>query len=224
SANGPQAVQALKASGFAVALTAYRSAAEDWADVMLPVAPFTETSGTFVNAEGRAQSFKATTAPLGDTRPAWKVLRVLGNFFELQGFDEESSETVRDVVIDGGIENRLSNEIKVSPALLKAAEGQGLERVTDVPIYRTDPIVRRSIPLQETIASQSPRARLSAETLARLGVSAGDPIKITSPQGQVVLPAELDDTVASGCVRIAAAFPETLALGAAEAQLNVERA
>src|SRR5690606_20254259 len=91
TANGAQAVQVLKDSGFAVALTSYKSAAEDWADVMLPVAPFTETSGTFVNAEGRAQSFKAVTAPLGDTRPAWKVLRVLGNFFELQGFDEESS-------------------------------------------------------------------------------------------------------------------------------------
>lgn len=223
SANGPQAVQALKASGFAVALTAYRSAAEDWADVMLPVAPFTETSGTFVNAEGRAQSFKAATAPLGDTRPAWKVLRVLGNFFELQGFDDESSETVRDAVIAGGIEGRLSNEIKAAPALC-AARPQGLERVTDVPIYRTDPIVRRSQPLQETIASQSPRARMSAATLQQLGLESGDAVRITSAHGQVSLPAQLDDTVAAGCVRIAAAFPETLALGAAEAELTVERA
>ncbi|NGR07581.1 NADH-quinone oxidoreductase subunit G [bacterium SGD-2] len=223
SANGPQAVQALKASGFAVALTAYRSAAEDWADVMLPVAPFTETSGTFVNAEGRAQSFKAATAPLGDTRPAWKVLRVLGNFFELQGFDDESSETVRDAVIAGGIEGRLSNEIKAAPALC-AARSQGLERVTDVPIYRTDPIVRRSQPLQETIASQSPRARMSAATLQQLGLESGDAVRITSAHGQVSLPAQLDDTVAAGCVRIAAAFPETLALGAAEAELTVERA
>src|SRR5690606_11959246 len=138
AANGAQAVQDLKNSGFAVALTSYKSAAEDWADVMLPVAPFTETSGTFVNAEGRAQSFKAVTAPLGDTRPAWKVLRVLGNFFELQGFDEESSETVLDSVIAGGIEARLSNDINLAAALANPVAVQGLERVSDVPIYRTD--------------------------------------------------------------------------------------
>ncbi|HLU00057.1 MAG TPA: NADH-quinone oxidoreductase subunit NuoG, partial [Burkholderiaceae bacterium] len=224
AANGAQALEVLKASGFAVALTSYKSAAQDWADVMLPVAPFTETSGTFVNAEGRVQSFKAVTAPLGDTRPAWKVLRVLGNFFELQGFDEESSETVRDAVIAGGIEGRLSNEIKAAPAVPNRASAPGLERVSDVPIYRTDPIVRRSQPLQETSASQSPRARMSAVTLQGLGVASGDLVRITSSQGQVSLPAELDDTVAAGCVRIAAAFPETLALGAAEGQLNVERA
>ncbi|MFT0850632.1 NADH-quinone oxidoreductase subunit NuoG [Achromobacter sp. F4_2707] len=223
AANGAQAVQTLKNSGFAVALTSYKSAAEEWADVMLPVSPFTETSGTFVNAEGRAQSFKAATAPLGDTRPAWKVLRVLGNFFELQGFDDESSETVRDAVLAAGIESRLSNEIKAAPALTSVAAGQGLERVTDVPIYRSDAIVRRSQPLQETTASQAPRARMSAATLQGLGIESGDAVRISSAQGQVTLPAQLDDTVADGCVRISAAFPETLALGAADGQLNVER-
>lgn len=225
TANGAQALQALKSSGFAVALTAYRSAAEEWADVMLPVSPFTETSGTFVNAEGRVQSFKAAAAPLGDTRPAWKVLRVLGNFFELQGFDDESSETVRDAVIAGGIEGRLSNEIKVKAAVANvAASGSALERVTDVPIYRTDAIVRRSAPLQQTAASQAPRARLAGATLASLGIASGDAIRVKSATGEIVIPAQLDDTVAAGCVRIAAAFPETLALGAAAGQLNVERA
>ena len=224
AANGALAVQTLKNSGFAVALTSYKSAAEDWADVMLPISPFTETSGTFVNAEGRVQSFKAAAAPLGATRPAWKVLRVLGNFFELQGFDDDSSESVRDAVIAGGIEGRLSNEIKLAAALAPAASGQGLERVTDVPIYRTDAIVRRSAPLQETSASQSPRARMAAATLAGLGIESGDAVRISSAQGQITIPAQLDDTVAAGCVRIAAAFPETLELGAAEGQLNVERA
>src|SRR5690554_3001887 len=224
AANGARALEVLKNSGFAVALTSYKSAAQDWADVMLPVAPFTETSGTFVNAEGRVQSFKAVAAPLGDTRPAWKVLRVLGNFFELQGFDEESSEAVRDAVIAGGIEGRLSNEIKLAPTVPARTAAQGLERVSDVPIYRTDPIVRRSQPLQETIASQSPRVRMSAATLQGLGIASGDLVRITSSQRQASLPAELGGTVAAGCGRIAAAFPETLALGAAEGQLNVERA
>ncbi|MDQ8035545.1 MAG: NADH-quinone oxidoreductase subunit NuoG, partial [Bordetella sp.] len=83
--NGPQALAALRGAQFAVALTAYRSSAEEWADVMLPVAPFTETSGTYVNAAGVAQSFKGTVAPVGQTRPAWKVLRVLGTLMKLPG-------------------------------------------------------------------------------------------------------------------------------------------
>src|SRR5690606_32185326 len=95
SDNGARALQTLNAASFKVALTSFRSAAEQWADVMLPVSPFTETSGTFVNLEGRAQSFKGVAAPHADTRPAWKVLRVLGNLLDLQGFDDETSESVR---------------------------------------------------------------------------------------------------------------------------------
>src|SRR5690606_39392711 len=128
--NGAQAVQTLKDAGFAVALTSFKSAAQDWADVMLPIAPFTETSGTFVNAEGRAQSFKGVAAPFADTRPGWKVLRVLGNLFELQGFDDETSESICDIVMVGGIETRLSNDITTAPGLAASPSG-GIERVTD---------------------------------------------------------------------------------------------
>ena len=99
-----------------MALTPYRSAAADWADVMLPVSPFTETSGTYVNAQGLPQSFKGTVAPFGQTRPGWKVLRVLGNVLHLAGFDDETSESVRDTVLAGGVENRLSNAIKAQRA------------------------------------------------------------------------------------------------------------
>src|SRR3546814_6270948 len=90
SDNGARALASLKSAGFAVALTSFRSAAQDWADVMLPISHFTETSGSFVNAEGRIQSFKGVAAPFADTRLAWKVLRVLGNLFELKGFDYET--------------------------------------------------------------------------------------------------------------------------------------
>lgn len=215
------AVEALKGSTLTVALTSYKSAAEDWADVMLPVAPFTETSGSFVNAEGRVQSFKGVAAPVADSRPAWKVLRVLGNLFELEGFDEESSEAVRDAVLSAGITNRLSNEIKAKPVITPAVVG--LERVTDVPIYRSDAITRRSEPLQQTPASVLPTARMNAETLSQLKLVDGDQVRVKSAQGEVSLTAELDDTVAAQCVRVAAAFAETAALGSAFGQLTVER-
>ena len=220
---GTHAVETLKASTIAVALTSYRSAAEDWADVMLPIAPFTETSGTFVNAEGRVQSFKGAAAPVGDTRPAWKVLRVLGNLFQLDGFDDETSESVRDSVMAAGVESRLSNTIKQAP-LLNQSAADTLERVTDVPIYRSDALVRRSAPLQATPASVAPTARIHPEQLAKLGLNDGDNVKVRSPQGETLLQVQADDTVASSAVRIATAFPQTAALGSAFAQLTVERA
>ncbi|HWK61165.1 MAG TPA: NADH-quinone oxidoreductase subunit NuoG [Eoetvoesiella sp.] len=218
--NGAQALQALQAAEFTVALTSYRSAAQDWAHVMLPVSPFTETSGTFINAEGRAQSFKGAAAPFVDTRPAWKVLRVLGNLFELPGFDDETSESIRDSVLVGGVEAHLSNDVQSAIGL--AAAPAGLERVADVPIYRSDAMVRRAEPLQQTAASQAPQARMCAATLASLGVESGRTVRVRSPQGEITVTALLDNAVAQGAVRLSAAFAETLPLGGAFGQLSVE--
>jgi len=221
--NGPQALAALRGAQFAVALTPYRSAAQDWADVMLPVSPFTETSGTYVNAQGTPQSFKGTVAPFGQTRPGWKVLRVLGNVLQLPGFDDETSESVRDAVLAGGIESRLSNEIKAAPGLGRAA--QGLERVADVPIYRSDAIVRRSEPLQAAPASRrGPVARMNGRTLASLGLAAGVMVRVTTPAGSAELETVQDDAVADRAVRIEAAYEQTAVLGGAFGEISVERA
>ncbi|HEY0297273.1 MAG TPA: NADH-quinone oxidoreductase subunit NuoG [Bordetella sp.] len=219
--NGPQALAALQGA-FSVALTSYRSAAQDWADVMLPVAPFTETSGTFVNAEGTAQSFKGTVAPFGETRPGWKVLRVLGNVLQLPSFDDESSESVRDAVLAGGIEGRLSNQIKAAPGA--SVVSSGLERLADVPIYRSDAIVRRSGPLQATPASRPPVARMNGATLSQLGLASGAQVRVKSATGSVVLEAVQDDAVAVRAVRIAAAFEQTAPLGGAFGEISVEHA
>jgi NADH-quinone oxidoreductase subunit G len=220
--NGQQAIAALRGAQFAVALTPYRSAAAEWADVMLPVSPFTETSGTFVNAQGLAQSFKGTVTPFGQTRPGWKVLRVLGNVLHLAGFDDETSESVRDAVLAGGIEGRLSNEIKAPLGLGQAASG--LERVADVPIYRTDAMVRRSEPLQAAPASKKPAAAMNGRTLTSLGLTAGVKVRVSSGQGAVELETVQDDAVADRAVRISAAFENTAALGGAFGQISVERA
>jgi NADH-quinone oxidoreductase subunit G len=220
--NGQQAIAALRGAQFAVALTPYRSAAAEWADVMLPVSPFTETSGTYVNAQGLAQSFKGTVTPFGQTRPGWKVLRVLGNVLHLAGFDDETSESVRDAVLAGGIEGRLSNEIKAPLGLGQAASG--LERVADVPIYRTDAMVRRSEPLQAAPASKKPAAAMNGRTLTSLGLTAGVKVRVSSGQGAVELETVQDDAVADRAVRISAAFENTAALGGAFGQISVERA
>jgi NADH-quinone oxidoreductase subunit G len=232
---GAQAIAALKSAQFAVALTPFATGARDWAHVMLPISPFTETSGTFVNAQGSAQSFKGTVAPRGQTRPGWKVLRVLGNVLHLAGFDDESSESVRDAVLSGGVTGRLSNQLQGADALASSAAaqttaavashaGMALERVTDVPIFRTDAMVRRAPALQESLSSRTPVARMHASTLAQLGVAQGTQVLVKAATGQVVLAAEQDNTLALGAVRIAAGFEQTAALGSAFGQLSVERA
>jgi len=221
--NGAQALAALKAAEFNVALTSYASTAKDWANVMLPISPFTETSGTFINAQGLPQSFKGTVTPHAQTRPGWKVLRVLGNVMHLAGFDDETSESVRDAVLSGGVQSRLSNQIQASVGL-SAQAVTGLQRVTDVPIYRTDAIVRRAEALQESQASRAPVARMHAQTMAGLGIDLGTKVRVKSASGQIELTAEQDNTLAAGAVRISAGFVQTAALGSAFGQLNVERA
>ena len=110
------ALRALKDAEFVVSLTSYKTNLE-YADVLLPIAPFTETAGTFVNAEGQAQGFHGVVKPFGDARPAWKLLRVLGNMLDLDGFDHESSEAVRDEALAAAdAATRLSNEPSLAPA------------------------------------------------------------------------------------------------------------
>ena len=220
--NGPAAEAAL-AKSFSVALTSYKSAAQSWARVMLPVAPFTETSGTYVNAEGRAQSFKGVVPSYAQSRPAWKVLRVLGNLLSLNDFDYESSEAIREKVLACNITAKLNNKITAEPQALTVAPATGLERVAEVSIYRSDAIVRRAESLQETDISQTPRALMNSQTLAALQITEGAKVKVSSATGTIELEAAADDRLANSTVRIAQGFEATVALGQAFGQLTVER-
>ncbi|MGB7481415.1 MAG: NADH-quinone oxidoreductase subunit NuoG [Burkholderiaceae bacterium] len=220
---------ALEQAEMVVALSPYQAGAE-YADVMLPVSPFTETSGTFVNCEGRPQSFNGAVRPLGETRPAWKVLRVLGNLLELDNFEYESSEAIRDEVLgaDGGnaegLASRLNNIAAVAPQPPVAGDGGALERIADVPIYFSDAIVRRSAPLQQTRDGQAPRALISGELAQKLGVADGEPLRVTQNGQTVQLAAEIDPGLPANVVRIAAAHVTTAALGPMFGTLSVEKA
>ena len=224
-ADGPKAVAALKAADSVIALSAFRSrAALDHADCLLPVAPFTETSGSFVNTEGRAQSFNAVVKPLDETRPAWKVLRVLGNLLGLAGFDYDSSEAVRDEVLAwASLESRLGNQAAETKVSLGGAP-TGLLRVADVPIYFADPMARRAPALQHTRDAAAPRARLGAALAKELGVTDGQRVKLRQGGNEIVLDAAVDATLAAGCVRVPAGHPATAGLGPMHGQISVERA
>jgi NADH-quinone oxidoreductase subunit G len=207
-ADGAAALKALKDAEFVVSLSSYKTGL-DYADVLLPIAPFTETSGSFVSTEGRVQSFTATVNPLGETRPAWKVLRVLGSLLGKQGFDFDTIEQVRSACLAGrDVASLLSNQL--SGGEQSAARPQGIQRIADVPIYFADPLVRRSPPLQKTRDARPPRALMNSRLLAKLGIAAGQPVLVN---GSVKLMAALDDKLPEDCVRIAAAHPLTAALG-----------
>ncbi|MBV6408174.1 MAG: hypothetical protein EFKGCFLK_01755 [Rhodocyclaceae bacterium] len=228
-ANPQQALTALKGADLVVAMTPFKTRALDYAHVILPIAPFTETSGSFINTEGRVQSFHAVVKPQGETRPAWKVLRVLGNLLGLAGFEQDNSETVRDEALGGmtgSVAERLNNRaegIAVSLAPTAPALQPKLERVADVPIHFADPLARRAPSLQMTRDAAPPAARMNAATLAKLGLTAGAQVKV-SLGGTAVLAVQLDAGVPDGCVRVAAGHELTSGLGPMQGELTVERA
>jgi NADH-quinone oxidoreductase subunit G len=154
AADASAARAALKGAGLVVSMTPFKDANTDIADVLLPVAPFTETGGALVNAEGRLQSFHGVVKPLGDARPAWKVLRVLGNLLNLSGFDYTSSDQITEEVrkqLEAAPAFALQASARTlqSKLALATAAGQG-DASRDVPIYAVDALVRRSSALQAT--------------------------------------------------------------------------
>ncbi|MDR3221298.1 MAG: NADH-quinone oxidoreductase subunit NuoG [Candidatus Accumulibacter sp.] len=230
-ANPQEAVAALRQAELVMTMTPFRNAAAmDYADVLLPLAAFTETSGTYVSTEGRVQSVNGVCRPPGEARPGWKVLRVLGNVLELPGFEYESSEAVRDEFIPAGaafVEN-LDNGVALPLAPVVAAvvdsSGEELERIADVPIHFADALARRAPALQQTRDAAEPVARIHPETLDRLALTGAARVKVKQGQGEAVLAVLADAQVPPGCVRVAAAHAATAPLGDMFGTINVERA
>ncbi|OYX28303.1 MAG: NADH-quinone oxidoreductase subunit G [Hydrogenophilales bacterium 32-62-9] len=210
------AMKSINAAEFVVVMSPYKGKSLDYADVLLPIAPWTETSGTFVNTEGRVQSFNAVVKPLGETRPAWKVLRVLGNLLGLAGFDHnDSKDVLRDALGDtpiGNVQAYLNNEISGVTAAPDQAIS-GLERVAEVPIYQTDAVVRRSPSLQMTLDAALPVARMHSRLIAKLGLQENGRVSVRQTASALTLKVQRDDLLPDNCVRIPSGHPLTAGLG-----------
>ena len=220
----PQAARAaLGNAQMVVSFSPFADANLDVADVLLPIAPFSETSGTFVNAEGRVQSFHGVVKPLADARPAWKVLRVLGSMLDVPGFGYESSDEVKAEALGdlAQLPQRLAN---VAGTDASSTPVHGLERIADVPIYSADSLVRRAPALQHTADAAAPVASISTVLWQQLGLQAGDTVRVTQGSGSVVLPARLDPTLAATAVRVPAGHAATVALGAMFGAITVDQA
>ncbi len=227
---GPAALAALAQSEFNVVLSAYRNATTERAHVMLPIVPFTETAGTFVNMEGRVQSFNAVVKPQGDARPGWKVLRMLGALLEVAEFHADTLEAVRAQIapsLADWAKAGLGNEVAPFDWELRA-ERSALERIAEFPHTASDPVVRRSPPLQKTADGKASRTlRVSSrDGLARMAVAAGDTVHVTQGGGSATLVVAIDEALPEGAVRIARGVAETAALatGAIAFEKSRERA
>ena len=224
----PAAARAALGNAEMVAVLSPFKTGLDYADVLLPVAPFTETSGTLVNAEGTVQTFNGVVRPLGETRPAWKVLRVLGTLLNAPGFDYDTADEVRRKALgDGSLDARLSNKAGAPltrGTLAKAAEGR-FERVADVPIYHADPVVRRAESLQLTMAARAANTiGLPAALFDQLGLKNGDAVRVRQGDLSATAPAVRDANLAPTAVRVSAATPVGAALGSLFGELLVEKA
>lgn len=202
-ADGGKAVAALKKAASVMAFTPYVSETLlDVADVLLPIAPFTETSGSLINMEGRVQSFHGVVKGLGESRPLWKVLRVLGNLFELRGFEFDSSEQVLAAAVQQNtVSGKLNNDVQVAGVTTTQTSNQ-LVRVGGVAIYNTDGIVRRSAPLQATSHARTPLASVHPETLSALGLTGVDRAVATCNGFRVEVSLAVDEQLPKNVVHL----------------------
>ena len=225
--NPAQARAALAKANTVIALSAYKSAdLLEVADVILPIATFTETVSTFVNAEARTQTIQPAVKPLGDSRPAWKVLRVLGGLLNLDGFLYNMPEEVLGEALGDNYCTKLSNQSTVtSLSNGKATPSAGLERLSDVGIYAGDQIVRRSSALQLTRdAKRGNQVGLGQALFNELGLKEGDAVRVTQGSQSADLPATLEVNLAKGAVRISAGTMASAQLGSMFGPVTVSKA
>ncbi len=225
--NPVQARAALAKASTVIALSAYKSAdLLEVADVILPITPFSETVSTFVNAEGTVQTVQPSVKPLGDSRPAWKVLRVLGGLSGLDGFLFNSPEEVLGEALNDTYCTRLNNQATNNAIINgKLAPFNGLERLADVNIYAGDQIVRRSSALQLTRdAKRGNQAGLNQMLFAELGLKEGEAVRISQGDQSVDMPATLEVNLAPGAVRISAGTMASAKLGSMFGPVTVSKA
>ena len=200
---------ALKKAKFNLAISPYMSDSFKEFDIVLPMTPFTETSGTFINMEKTIQSFSAVTPPAGQSRPGWKILRVLANFLQLEGFSYDSSEEVK---TDAMIEMDKKNEFSLKDFKPSNIE-RGLEVLNVVRANDSDMIVRRATSLHQNKNKDQSCCLINPTTMLEEGLIDGQKIKISSSESEILINAKADDNVCLNAVVIYGKQDETFILG-----------
>ena len=212
--NGYQALQALRAAGFVISMTAYQTdTMKSCSNVLLPIALFAETSGTYINNEGRSQSFNGVVAPAGEARPGWKILRVMGNLFNLPGFDYNTSIEVRDELQQIIADVKPSNDMNWNSSEVMTTGNFGLQRISDIPMNAIDPVTRRAKSLQQTADVTDGKAHINATLASQMGIRDGDKVRVEQDEHSVTLPVVIDERIPDKSVLIQVAQPCHTQLG-----------
>lgn len=224
--NSSVAFAALKEAKTVVACTVFKGdILLDYADVLLPITPFTETAGCFVNMEGRLQSFNGVVRPLGEARPGWKVLRTLGNLWSLMDFNDQSIEDVRNEWLSQGqIDSKTLNNA-LTKLIVEQAVTQSpseLERIGEIPIYHGDAIIRRAVALQQTSHAALPFASIHPFTAKELGVEKQSTILVSQCDKKIPIALKIDQTVPLQSIRLPGAHPLTCRLGGLFDPIKIE--
>jgi NADH-quinone oxidoreductase subunit G len=184
----------------------------DFVDVLLPLAIFAETSGTYINAEGRWQGFNGAVSPAGDARPGWKLLRVLGNLVDKEGFEHMSSEEVREE-LKGYLakDTEFTNRYEPVGDLQMPAQEPGIRAIGYTPIYAVDGLARRAEALQQTGDAKA-RFIIAGNIADDLGVGDGDLVIVRQGDVSSTLPVEVDALVPPSRVFVPRGVKETLGM------------
>ncbi|WP_308389304.1 NADH-quinone oxidoreductase subunit NuoG [Acidithiobacillus sp. AMEEHan] len=218
--DAPRVRAALSAADTVISVSSFLGAAEEYADVVLPLASWAESSGSLFNNEGRLQHYRAAVRPAGESRPGWKILRVLADHLELAGLDFDDLETVR-----AAWQEELGDfpldvpGFGVMPEIAARHQerAEGLQLLGDWRIYQQDPLARRAAPLQ-----QEPVCRLHPDTVAGMGIT-GAAVELLGSNGALVqLPFVSDIGIPHGAVWLDLGHPETQALGGVGTVLRVQ--
>ncbi len=211
------ALDMMKAADFVVALSPYKHRATEYADVLLPISPFTETGGIFFNMEGRQQKFGPVAKPLGDTRPGWKVLRALGSICEKPNFDYQTLEDVRRDI--PGLEEVIASDLLLQESdyrddfeVTLSQNVGGIERVAEVPMYSGDPVVRRASALQSTREARAPIIQISAAMQSSLNLPNDGVITVKQNGAEITAHFSVTPDLPDSAIRIPLATSDTISL------------
>ncbi|MDH5572761.1 MAG: molybdopterin-dependent oxidoreductase, partial [Gammaproteobacteria bacterium] len=218
------ALDAQISADFVVNLTTHVSdTMKAYADVLLPVATFAETSGTYVNAAAEWQSFTGSVEPAGEARPAWKVLRVLGNLFEVDGFNYVTSEEVRDELATMTADMTVTARSEWRCPSMPAKPLNALQRIGHLPIYAVDMLVRRAQPLQKTGDVISAGIYVNTATAAQANLVEAEKAMAIQGNYNVILPVIIDDAIPDNCVMIPAALVASTKLGPTYGSIEIKK-
>lgn len=217
------AINTLKQSNHVICMTPFVSEAmKEYADIILPLAPFTETGGTYINVEGRWQSFLPASIPHGESQPGWKILCRLARLLHLPGFAYKTTQEIHHE-LKKRVDETFSGTVFYPLKPVSSYETQ-LTRVAPWPIVRTDNLVRRSLPLQETLTADIHYIKINEKTARKLGLQSQSQVTAMQGSSSVTLPLAIDARLADNAVLLPSALAETAGFGQAEAAITLEEA